>query len=351
MLAVGGLLFVWSGIYSVGASAGHWAITRVFLEFALRSSVRTHSFFIDPPPLDDDDMVRLGAGHFAGGCAPCHGSPGEPRNPITRNMLPPPPRLSDPFSHWEPQELFWIVENGIKYTGMPAWVSPVRPDEVWTVVAFLKRLGTLSAEDYAAMSKRPQVGGAEPEPEDDATFSEALVLCARCHGDEDFPPSSSLVPSLSGQNARYMESALRDYANGSRFSGIMQPVAAELDDAAIERLSAYYSALAGSRRERAEPPAEEQIARGRRIVEGGVPERGIPPCLACHGEGASEIFPRLQGQSARYLLTQLELFKRGARGRSTTSAIMQTIAARLNEEQMEDAAAFLENAAGGGSAP
>ena len=55
-------------------------------------------------------------------------------------MLPPPPELSKAAKEWKDEELFWIVKHGIKYTGMPSWVAAERDDEVWSVVAFLKRL-------------------------------------------------------------------------------------------------------------------------------------------------------------------------------------------------------------------
>lgn len=344
-LAAGGLLFAASGIYHVGASTGHWAITRALITIGLHSAVRTHSIGIEPPQdLDDRDRIRLGAGHFAGGCAPCHGAPGVEQNPILRGMLPPPPGLSHAVSDWETAELFWIVKHGLKYTAMPAWPALTRDDEVWSMVAFLERLPELSAEEYRELANFEAAEGSAAEPQGLATFSEALVTCARCHGDEDSPPTSRLVPRLSGQPVAYLRSALEAYAKGTRFSGVMRPVAAELDEDAIASLSAYYSVL----RQSGEAPreataAEEQIARGRDIATEGVPSEGVPPCLACHGEGASELFPRLEGQHAPYILAQLRAFKEDRRGVTTTGAIMKAIAERLAEGRMEDVAAYFES--------
>jgi hypothetical protein len=120
----GAVLFAWSGVYSVAATAGHYPFFRTFLTFALRQSVQTHVSGIGTPPLDDIAMIRRGAGHYQGGCAPCHGAPGHPRNPIARRMLPEPPYLAPRIRDWTPAELFWIVQHGIKYAGMPAWVAP-----------------------------------------------------------------------------------------------------------------------------------------------------------------------------------------------------------------------------------
>ena len=67
---LGGLAFAWSGLFNVGASTGHWAITDWFLHYAMRQSVETHSGGIAAPPLDDPALIDRGAGHYASGCAP-----------------------------------------------------------------------------------------------------------------------------------------------------------------------------------------------------------------------------------------------------------------------------------------
>ena len=113
-----GILFMWSGIYSVAASRGHWAVTEWFLTFVMRNSVKTHALTIEGPRLNNGDLVALGAAHFQGGCAYCHGAPGIPISPIAQGMLPPPPNLASDMRPWRDRELFWIIKNGIKYTGM-----------------------------------------------------------------------------------------------------------------------------------------------------------------------------------------------------------------------------------------
>src|SRR5690606_35032220 len=143
-VVAGGLLVAWSGVYNIAASKGHWAITRAFLSFGMRNSIEFHAAATKAPALDHIALVQRGAGHYQGGCAPCHGAPGEPPSPITRDMLPEPPVLAGVVPQWKPRELFWIVKHGLKYTGMPAWPAPKRDDEVWAVVAFLNRLPDLS---------------------------------------------------------------------------------------------------------------------------------------------------------------------------------------------------------------
>src|SRR5690606_15256326 len=89
--------------------------------------------------------------HFDAGCAPCHGAPGEPATAFAPDMLPEPPPLVGAARDWSAAELFWIVRNGQKYTGMPAWIAHEREDEVWPVVAFLRQLQGMDREAYGAL--------------------------------------------------------------------------------------------------------------------------------------------------------------------------------------------------------
>jgi mono/diheme cytochrome c family protein len=55
-----------------------------------------------------------------------------------------------------PEELFWVVKNGIEMTGMPSFGMTGVPDqEIWTIVAFLKKLESVSDEDFKAWSAPP----------------------------------------------------------------------------------------------------------------------------------------------------------------------------------------------------
>ncbi|KRR17046.1 c-type cytochrome [Bradyrhizobium retamae] len=245
-IALGGLLFAWSGLYSVAASRGHFALTNAILTFGMRNSVKTHALGIEAPQTYSDDLSALGAAHFHNGCAYCHGAPGVPIDPIAQSMLPPPPDLSKAVPDWRDRELFWIVKHGIKYTGMPAWVAAQRDDEVWAIVAFLRRLPTLDAAGYrelalGGLSIRPQIGREIATTED---TSGAMSACARCHGADGRGPKSHLVPVLHGQPAEFLIAALEDFAAGRRASGIMQPAASGLSPAERERVARYYAGLA-----------------------------------------------------------------------------------------------------------
>lgn len=344
--AAGGLLFAWSGFYNVAASAGHWWITNQLLTLGMRSSVRTHAIGIEAPPLDDPNMVRLGAGHFEGGCVACHGSPEGPASPIADQMLPAPPVLPPVIPHWESEELFWIVKHGLKYTSMPGWVAIERDDEVWAMTAFLEQLPGMSAERYRDLAR-----GGTPVSEASArgfplrgTPETALAACGHCHGLDGRAPPSNLVPRLSGQPAEYLYSQLKAYAGGVRPSGFMQPVVAGLDDRQMRELAGFYAGFTPVAQPRAALPAgTRQLELGSRIATEGVPDQGIPACGGCHGPEATDRYPRLAGQHGAYIAGQLRLWKAGGRAKGELAAIMRPIAQRLTDEQIAAVAGFYNN--------
>lgn len=342
VLLVGGLLFAWSGIYNVAASRDHLWVTRIALEFALRSSVRTHSIGIEPPRLEDPDLVRLGAGHFSTGCAVCHGSPDQPFRPLFASMLPAPPQLTHAASHWKPARLYWIVKHGFKYTGMPAWPAQQRGDEPWALVAFLQKLPTLSVQGYRDLARiRPPRRGADELVH--VGKMGTVGPCARCHEDENSATTSHLVPKLAGQRVGYIESSLRGYASGARPSGFMQQIAARLDETEIRRLAEYYAGLTPRAESHQSKASAAQVERGRQIAAAGVAASGIPPCMACHSDRARDTFPRLAGQHDRYVHKQLTLFRAGVRAGTVTAKIMAAVAQRLSDEQIADVAAYFSS--------
>jgi cytochrome c553 len=340
-VALLGFLFAWSGLYSIAASRGHWAVMEWLLTFGMRNSVKTHAYAIVAPPLDNADLVRLGAGHFHSGCAFCHGAPGVPISPIAQGMLPPPPDLATQMREWRDRELFWIVKNGIKYTGMPAWAAQQRDDEVWALTAFLRQLPKLDAAAYrdlalGGLQVAPQSGREVATSEDASTAARA---CARCHGAGPDGPRSGLVPILHGQPSEFLAAALDAYRRARRPSGVMQPVASDLAREDAGEVARYYAGL------RAPRPASRSadaasIERGRQLAEHGEGDARIPGCAPCHGTEALKTYPRLPGQNAAYMINRLRLWKGGLAPGTDIEAIMAPIARALTDQQIEDVAAY-----------
>ncbi|MEA3274095.1 MAG: cytochrome c [Pseudomonadota bacterium] len=164
LLAAGGALaFAYSGVFDVAATTRDAAVLRWILETTREHSVRSRAAAIVVPELSNEDRLSGGAKAFEEMCAGCHGAPG--REPFlgAGDMNPPPPDLAGIAAERTPQELFWVVKNGLRMTGMPAW-GPTHDDEqLWDLVAFMGRLPRLTPDGYRALAEGPGTDGHDHE--------------------------------------------------------------------------------------------------------------------------------------------------------------------------------------------
>jgi mono/diheme cytochrome c family protein len=100
------------------------------------------------------EVIADGRAHFADHCATCHGNEGSGNTPIGRGMWPKAPDMRLPQTqNLSDGELFWIIENGIRFTGMPAWSTGTTEGETasWHLVHFIRRLPKLTPEELEEM--------------------------------------------------------------------------------------------------------------------------------------------------------------------------------------------------------
>lgn len=354
--ALGGGLVVVLGLIPIKASSGHWTITAWFLNFTMERSVATHSLTIRPPTLDHPGLVVQGATHYDFGCRPCHGAPEMPQPVIAQRMTPAPPYLPWIVSEWKEQQLFYIVKHGVKFTGMPAWPTQQRDDEVWAMVAFLRQLAQLTPEKYHELTRGEAVMAIDRLSGVPQSLRGYIESCARCHGADGRGRGLGVFPVIAGQRPAYLAASLLAYARGERQSGIMQPLAAALPSAAINEVARYYGTLQDAFSAGKTPPVATArldsgrvaaIDRGREIATRGIPRQRLPACATCHGPGPASrnpIYPQLAGQYSEYLALQLNLLKSGKRGGTPYAHIMVAIASRLNPEQINDVALYYSSA-------
>jgi mono/diheme cytochrome c family protein len=108
--------------------------------------------------------------HFADHCASCHGNDGRGDTELGRNLYPRAPDMSLPATQGlSDGELYWIIENGVRLTGMPAWGNAAAEggEESWELVHFIRRLPALTAEEIAEMERHNPVSRAEMEEEEE----------------------------------------------------------------------------------------------------------------------------------------------------------------------------------------
>lgn len=328
-----GLAVGWSGLMSVRASTGHWAITDWFLHWVMRNSVSVRAVATgDVPPLGDPALVPGAAGHFETGCAVCHGSPAQPRPDSVLAMLPPPPDLKTVVPEWSDAELFEIVKRGVRFTGMPAWPVQSRDDEVWSMVAFLRKLPDMDAQAYIKASGLHGIGHA-------GEVSPLPITCESCHAEAKLS-DDSYIPRLAGQSEAYLLNALKAYADKQRPSGIMQVAVGTLPSEGLPELAAYYANQnPGDRADTAHDPA--LVEKGRLLAEQGRAADKVPACLSCHDkQDGNPAYPKLTGQNSAYLRQQLALFHAGTRGGSSFAHLMTNAAKELKPEDIDALAAY-----------
>jgi mono/diheme cytochrome c family protein/ketosteroid isomerase-like protein len=144
-----GALVVVSGALSVAADEPHSSLVFGILDSARERSIEARADGIQVPALDDAGMVRRGAGNYDAMCAKCHLAPGMAPTELSRGLAPKPPNLAK-NANADAAEAFWVIKHGIKATGMPAWGKHMEDQYIWDVVAFLRKLPSLSLEQYQA---------------------------------------------------------------------------------------------------------------------------------------------------------------------------------------------------------
>jgi mono/diheme cytochrome c family protein len=151
VFALGGLGFAYSGAYDIAATTPHTGLVKWVLGATMERSVRSRAASVGEPMPVDSALLVHGFGHYHAMCVDCHGAPGVEKGEYGRGLNPEPPDLAEEAHEWTDAELFWITKHGIKMTGMPAFGPTHSDEELWAIVAAVRRLEEMTPEEYAAM--------------------------------------------------------------------------------------------------------------------------------------------------------------------------------------------------------
>lgn len=169
--------------------------------------------------------------------------------------------------------------------------------------------------------------------------------CTACHGQGGLS-TSTLIPTLAGMDAAVIYKQLDDYRSGKRLWGVMGAMAKSLSPQASADVAAFFAAQRdglpplGSNRVPESGRSLREADPAKRLVFAGDPQRGIPPCSACHGPGGYKLgAPALQGQRSAYIERQLASFAQGTRENDILQQ-MRVIAKQLTPDEMHALAAF-----------
>ncbi|MDW4500184.1 c-type cytochrome [Sulfitobacter sp. D35] len=344
VLLAGAIAFYVLAPYNIAASRKHWPGVGELLHGYMGNAVAARAATIEIPghiDLSDPALIRLGAAHFATGCATCHGAPGLDRAPVARRMQPAPPRLDG--SDYSAEELYWLALHGLKYTGMPAWPGLKREDEPWAVAAFLSAYDDMDVTSYRAHA----LGNSAASEQEAIAFGDLsgpLSLaedCARCHG-RDGQGRDGTAPKLAGQSAVWLEKTLKDYASGRRQSGFMGPVAAPLTEARIAEIAAEFAGMSGAWTGRPWPDGD--AGRGAELARAGDEHEEVASCASCHGlrqtPPARPEIPRIAGQDGYWLVTWLRLWRDAPQAADPAGLRMHAASRGLSDDDIDDIAAY-----------
>lgn len=197
---------------------------------------------------------------------------------------------------------------------------------------FLAALLALPA--FTAFAADSSAGPAKP---DVVKGQASFAVCSSCHG-VDGNSGTPANPKLAQQHPEYLVKQLQEFKSGKRKNAIMMGFASTLSDDDMRNI-AYWVSSNASKPNFAKD--KELVSLGERIYRGGIAERQIAACAGCHsptGAGIPAQYPRLGGQHAEYVATQLTNFREGVR---MNSLQMNQVAAKLNDREIRALADYV----------
>jgi cytochrome c553 len=187
----------------------------------------------------------------------------------------------------------------------------------------------LAASSLSAVAAEEKPAAAKPDlVKGEAAYA---AVCAACHG-ADGNSAVPIQPKLAHQHPEYLVKQLEEFKSGKRKNAVMQGFAATLTPEDMRNISFW---AASQKLKPGFAKDKALVSLGERIYRGGIADRQIPACAACHSPNGSGIpvqYPRLGGQHADYTAAQLVAFRDGVR---TNSAQMTGVAAKLNDREIK----------------
>lgn len=286
---------------------------------------------------------QAGADLYNQSCAACHAS-GVAGAPKVGDKDAWAPRIAEGMG-----VMMHIAIHG-KGAMPPRGASSGSDDELRNAVLYMVSQTDADALDSLDVNAAPadgaDAGGAEDKGDDASADADAdeddgkidlaagekayQATCAACHG-EDGNSSVPTQPTLAQQHPEYTAKQLHEFKDGKRTDAIMQGMAAALSNADIRNIAAW---LGGQKAKPGVAKSAELAEAGEKIYRGGLADRSIPACAACHspnGAGIPAEYPRLAGQFEEYTAKQLKTFGDNTRA---NSEVMHDIAIHMTDAEI-----------------
>ena len=199
-------------------------------------------------PLPNNPQVASqGQQIFLQSCAICHGTDGHGQTTLGQGMYPPVMDLTSPHvQHWDDSEMFWIVQNGVRMTGMASWKGAISPDDTWKLVIFIHQLPELDsaeAKNGKAQEPPPTKTRAQLIAYGKTLYrQEGCFICHRLDGEGTKVGPDLMVEGTRGRSTAWLIGHFKDPA--AYVPGSIMPSFKNLTD---EQLSALTSFLASQK--------------------------------------------------------------------------------------------------------
>lgn len=271
---------------------------------------------------------------FESHCSACHGKDAKGNQGVGAPNL-----TDDIWLHGEGKEdIRNHIVNGIN-NQMPAFGERLTRNQILSLVTYLLSLQAEPESLIALTDNSTYVLSRNEKP-----LPATIASCAGCHG-KDGQSIVLGVPNLVGLQFEYIYNQMNLFADGIRQNVTMKGMVSHLGMQDRVTAAKYYASLDVKELENNAPEIpdsgliEDPI---QRLVYQGNWQRAIPACTTCHGDKleGSPSFPRLAGQSADYLVEQLNNWRSGVR-KGDQGQMMYNIAQKLSKQEIESLSKYL----------
>ena len=126
-----------------------------FAMSAVDASTDRHAPDVKNPLAADEATLVSGAELYMNHCAGCHGSPSDPESAFAKSFNPPVPVFFKDAPDMAENQNFYIIQHGIRWTGMPAWNKSLNDNQIWQLVTFLSNIEKLQPAAKKKLEAQP----------------------------------------------------------------------------------------------------------------------------------------------------------------------------------------------------
>jgi mono/diheme cytochrome c family protein len=153
IIVVGGVVYLRLGLAEVRGDLPPSKLETLLMTSAVHASVRREAPEMPNPVAPTDENLVAGGRLYLDGCAGCHGVPGRARKEGGDVLFPPVPQLPLVGTEYTEAQIFWVINHGIRRTGMFANGKWNTEKEMWTMAAYIKRMNSLPPHVQEELSK------------------------------------------------------------------------------------------------------------------------------------------------------------------------------------------------------